>query len=270
VPVRVAGRGGGDALWGELEVSDGSGDRWAVAEGPRELAGTRPPAWELTLVPLETGDLELPSLQVALREGETSRQLSASSLPTVTVASVLPEEGDPEAAPIRDPLGVGGFPWEWVLPLAVPAMVMAVGLAMWSRRRRQPGALLPGRPLPPLEELEKLLDRLETRVGHDPADGVYDRLAFALRHFVQRQCDHPAEDMTSFELRQLIRELGWPDEVQRGVPQVMATADRVRFGRAATDEGELRRALGTTRETARAIDGFVAEQQRLEAEEIAG
>ncbi|HSO21259.1 MAG TPA: hypothetical protein VLT81_00045, partial [Chondromyces sp.] len=41
---------------------------------------------------------------------------------------------------------------------------------------------------------------------------------------------------------------------QRGVSEVMAVADRVRFARATVDEARLRRTLETAREAAREIE----------------
>jgi hypothetical protein len=178
----------------------------------------------------------------------------------VTVSSVLPEGDDPEAAPIRDPLGVEGFPWEWVVPLAVPMLLAAGLLAMWSRRWRRGDVAAARTEVSPLAELEALLDRLEARVGHEPNEGLCDQLAFGLRRYLQRQSDRPAEDMTSFELRGLIREMEWPDDAQRGVPTVTATVDRVRFGREPVDELELRRAVTTTRDLARSIDEHLLAQ----------
>jgi len=231
-----------------------------VVDGPHSLAGAQPPAWELVLSPIKTGDLALPRMVATLRQpGAEAREVAAPDPPSVTVASVLPEGGDDvQPIPLRDPVGVTGFPWEWALPLAVPVLGLAAGLLWWSRRRR--AVEVPGSApaLPPLTELESLLEQLEQRIGRDPLEGVCDRLAAGLRRYLARQSGEPAEDMTSFELRLLARRLGWADGVQRGVQEVMAVADRVRFARVPADEERLRRTIDAARATAREIDLQVA------------
>jgi hypothetical protein len=116
-----------------------------------------------------------------------------------------------------------------------------------------------------------MLVKLEKRVGRDPAEGVCDRLAVGLRHYLERRCGEPAEEMTSFELRLLTRKLGWPDSIQRGVQSVMGTTDRVRFGRFPTDEQELRRAIATARDMGVAVEEHLRPDQEESAiEEAAG
>jgi len=137
VPVRVAARGGEDLLWGELNIGDGSEKSWAVVEGPRELAGARPPVWELVLAPMAVGEVAVPAVSAVVRDasGET-RNVMAVDLPTVNVASVLPIDEEAQPAPLRGPIGVSGFPWEWVVPLAVPILGLVTVLVWWGRRRR--------------------------------------------------------------------------------------------------------------------------------------
>jgi hypothetical protein len=224
----------------------------------------------MVMVPLAVGELELPPVTVSVRDQSGSRQVRSASSPVVSITSVLPEDEAPEPAPLRDPLGVGGFPWEWVVPLSVPMLVVVSLLAMLGRRMRGSHSVA-GSPAeaPPLDELEAVLVRLEERVGCEPAEGICDRLAFALRHYLQRQSGRPAEDMTSFELRQLVRKLQWPDETRRGVLEVTATVDRVRFAREAADEHELRQALAIARTLARAVDEHLLAQAALEDAETA-
>ena len=272
VHVRVMARGGDDLMWGELVVGETPEPSWAVVNGPHELAGARPPVWELELAPMEVGEIALPAFTAVVRNpGGEAREVSASDGPLVSVASVLPSGEDVQPAPLRDPLGVSGFPWEWVLPAAAPALVLAAALTWWGRRRKRvlEGASAP--PPAPFDELESMLVKLEKRVGREPAEGVCDRLAVGLRHYLERRCGEPAEEMTSFELRLLTRKLGWPDSIQRGVQSVMGTADRVRFGRFPTDEQELRRAIAAARDTGVAVEEHLRPDQEESAiEEAAG
>jgi len=255
VHVRVMARGGEDLMWGALEVGEDAETSWEVVDGPHELAGARPPAWELLLAPMETGEVTLPEFTAVVRDAAGERhQVFAADRRSVTVASVLPPDEDVPPAALRDPLGVSGFPWEWVLPAAAPALALALALSWWGRRhrRRIKGPSAP--PPAPFRELESVLVELERRVGREPAEGVCDRLAVGLRHYLERRCGEPAEEMTSFELRLLTRKLGWPDSIQRGIQSVMGTVDRVRFGRFPADEQELRRAIATARAAAAALE----------------
>ena len=255
VPLRVMARGGEDLMWGELRVGIENTGPWAMVEGPRELTGTRPPAWELVLAPMAVGEIPLPPLAAGVRDTDgQAGEVRAEELPTVKVVSILPTEEEAQPAPMRDPVGVSGFPWEWVLPLAVPVLGAAATLAWWSRRRRVTGRGGLAPPPAPFDELSALLDRLEGRIGREPAESICDRLAGGLRHYLERASGEPAEEMTSFELRLLARSQEWPDIVQRGIQTVMAMADRVRFGRLPVEEGELRRAIDSSRETARLLE----------------
>jgi hypothetical protein len=272
VPVRVTARGGEELMWGELRIGSESEKSWAVVEGPRELAGARPPVWELTLAPMEVGEIAVPAIGAVVRDpGGDPREVTATDLPTVNVASVLPVDEDVQPEPLRGPIGVSGFPWEWVGPLAVPVLGLAAVLAWWGRRRRRFGEGASVSLVAPIDELEAALARLRGRVGREPSEGVCDRLASGLRHYLERRTDQPAEEMTSFELRLLARKLGWPETIQRGIQAVMGTADRVRFGRKAADDVEIGRAIDLALEIALALEEHLRpEMDESELEEAAG
>jgi hypothetical protein len=272
VPVRVVARGGQELMWGELRVGSGSDQSWVVVEEPREMAEASPPVWELMLAPMEVGEIALPAIAAVVRDpGGDPREVAASDPPTVHVVSVLPKDEEAQPAPLRGPFGVSGFPWEWVAPLAVPVLGVLAALVLWLRRRRRfgEGAAVPV--AEPIDELEAVLARLRGRVGREPSEGVCDRLASGLRHYLERRSGDPAEEMTSFELRLMARTLGWPETVQRGIQGVMGTADRVRFGRLAADDAELGRTIDLTLETALALEDHLRpEEEESQLEEAAG
>ncbi len=255
VPVRVAARGGEDLMWGELRVGIGAEDSWVVVDGPHEVTGARPPVWELVLAPMAVGELSLPTLSAGIRgAGGEVGEVVPPELPTVNVVSVLPAEEEVQPVPLRDPVGVSGFPWEWVLPLAMPILGAALGFVWWARRRRMQGGMAGTAVLAPFEELTALLERLEGRIGREPGESICDRLAGGLRHYLERVSSEPAEEMTSFELRLLARKQEWPEDVQRGIQAVMSVADRVRFGRFAADDSELRRVVETGHNVAQCLE----------------
>ncbi len=257
VEVVVSARGGDGWLWGEPAVATAGGGAWALVDGPTALAGARPPAWTMALAPVDLGELELPEISVSARppDGEPVRVVGDVT-PVVSVVSVLPEgDGQPNPAPLRDPIGVAGVPWEWLLPAL--ALLLPLGLAAWWwRGRRRTEA--PTRPsLPPLAELEALAAELADRVGREPAEGICDRLAAGLRRYLERRTGEPAGEMTSFELRLLARRRGWPETAQRLVQRVMSVADGVRFGRRPSTDDELRAAVDRALEAARSVEAFL-------------
>jgi len=256
-PVRVAARGADDGLWGQLEVTVSDSGPWAVLDSPRAVAGTHPPVWTAVLAPLGVGEVELPEMSVVLRSTDgVATTVRPKEQVIVTVTSVLPAEGEAEPAPLRDPVGIEGFPWEWIGPVAAVVIPLVV-LAWWWWRRRRSDDPFVARDLPPLAELERLIADLEKSIGREPAEGVCDRLATGLRRYVERRCGHPALEMTSFELRVLARRDGWPDAVQRAVQRVMGVADGIRFGRRVTAEADLREAVDLAGAAARGIENFL-------------
>jgi hypothetical protein len=230
-------------LWGELRVDIEAQGPWELLDGPHAVQGAEPPVWELTLVPMKVGEQAVPPIQATVRS--TDGSVSAAKVeepPVVTIASVLASDDGLEPAPLRGPIGVHGFPWEWVLPVFVGTLplMLVVGALGWRRR----GAVEASAPLlPPLAELEAAMRSLAGSIGREPAEQVCDRLASALRRYLERTSGEPAQEMTSFELRLLARRLGWPDSVQSGLQQAMKVADGVRFGRQAASEGALHEAV---------------------------
>jgi hypothetical protein len=247
VAVRVLARGAGDLLWGELTARLGHDDAWALRDGPREVPGSSPPVWELTLVPLKTGELEIPVLEAGIRAGDGEPEaVTAPAQLAVTVASVLGPEDQGEPAPLKAPLGVQGFPWEWVAPIVALLMPIAIALWWWRRRLKMRDQTAAAPSLSPIEELTRTLQDLADRIGREPAELVCDRLASGVRRYLERRTGEPAAEMTSHELQVLARRSEWPGDVQSALLKVTRVADGVRFGRTPTED----RDLGAVRELA--------------------
>ena len=259
VQLRVQARGGEQWLWGELTVAVTADGPWAVVDGPHEVAGADPPAWQLTLAPMKTGTLPLPELRASVRPPDGApRAVTPAEGVSIEVASVLPAEGEAEPAPLRDPVGVHGLPWEWLVPILI-VLIPALALQhWWLRRRRRAVVAEDGADLPPFKQLEELARSLEADLAGGPVELVCDRLAAGLRRYLERRTGEPAQEMTSFELRSLARRLAWPEAVQRGLHRVMQLVDSVRFGRRTASEGELRQAIGAAVEPARGLEAHLA------------
>jgi len=272
VQVRVVARGGDGCLWGDPQVEIDPGGDWELVAPPRPVPESSPPAWEMTLAPMAVGELVLPPILVSIRSEDSGPQLvQAADPPSLTVASVLPPEEDVAPAPIRDPLGVGGFPWEWAPPVLAAGLPLAL-LAVWwlRRRRRRLGGREEARPVPPLEELEGAMAEIRARVGKDPITGLCDGLAGSLRRFLERRTGEAALEMTSVELRLLSRRREWPQPTQGDIQRVMALADGVRFGRQAVAESEVQEAAQSCVEAGRGLDKELRTREEAAAEAARG
>jgi hypothetical protein len=255
VNVQVTAVGDVGAMWGELSVDPSQ--QWAVVDGPRTVAAADPPAWTVDLAPLATGTLALPEMSVSVRGADGAPRLAALvERPEVTVASVLPPGQDPKPAGLRAPIGVHGLPWEWILPGLLAALPI-IGGAVWALRRRRPSSHSGRTQLAPLAELETEVTRLVKMLGDVPSTVTCDRMATALRRYLERRSGEPALEMTSFELRLAARRLSWPEPVQRTIQGVMAVADGIRFGRRQSSAEDLRRALRETLELGRALEAHL-------------
>jgi len=271
VEVLASARGGDGWLWGELTVALDPGGDWELIDGPTAVPEARPPVWKLELAPMALGEQELPSITVSARSSDGEAvEIESGNPTTVSVVSILSgEEEEPAPAPLRDPIGVRGFPWEWVLPITGALLPLLVGAAWLWRGRGRPA--MAGRAfLPPLAELEAVVSDLEGRVGREPADGVCDRLAAGLRHYLERRTGEPAEEMTSFELRLLARDRGWPEMSQRLVQRVMGVADGIRFGRCDSTDDELHGAIAKALDAARSVEAHLDDANRVSTAVEAG
>jgi len=257
VTVTIRAVGGEGLVWGDPVPAPDS-RTWAVVRAPAAVPGVEPPAWQMVVAPLATGRLPLPEVSVTVRDGEGRvRQVASTGTGEVTVASVLPPgEEKVEPAPLADPVGVRGFPWEWVLPIGLPLLVLALlGWWLWRRRRGGAGAGVAAT-MAPLEELRAVVDTLLGSLGDIPDDTICDRMAGGARRFLERSTGEPVLEMTTFEVLRLARRSGWPTEALRAFQRALELADRVRFARVAATPAELRDALEGLRAGAAVLESW--------------
>jgi hypothetical protein len=174
------------------------------------------------------------------------------------VASVLPPEGEAEPAPLRNPLGVHGLPWEWFVPILLVLVPALAAQYWWLSRRRRVAEDDVDAHLPPLEQFEKLAGELSAGVGVSPAEEICDRLAGGYRRYLERRTGDPTLEMTSFEMRVLARRRSWPEATQRSIQRVMGVVDGVRFGRRSVPGAELDQAVAAALDGAHALERHLA------------
>lgn len=136
-------------------------------------------------------------------------------------------------------------PWFWVA-LAVLALALAA-LVFWvvkRLRRPRPEAARPAEPeLPADRELARALDALEARTGalDDDPRPFYSELTHATKRYLERRLGMPVLEWTTFETLRKLRDGGWDVPREVGLPDLLGSADRVKFGRGASTRDEARR-----------------------------
>lgn len=172
----------------------------------------------------------------------------------LTVTSRLPEGQDPAQLapkpekPVRIP---PRSPWFWAS--IAGAVLAAAALVLWlvkRRKRKGAGGEAPAPPpLPADVELEQALSALAARAASldgDPRPFFTD-LTHAAKRFLERHLGEPVLEWTTFETVRRLRELGAEPPREAALPELLAGADRVKFGRAGATREEADRALASAR-----------------------
>lgn len=200
------------------------------------------------------GETRIPGPVLEYEAPDGSKAILRPPALALTVSSRLPEGQDPAqlapkpAKPVRIP---PRSPWFWA---SIAAAVLAAGaLTAWLlRRRKAKGAVAeaPAPPtLPPDVELERALAALAARAASldgDPRPFFTD-LTHAAKRFLERHLGEPVLEWTTFETVRRLRELGAEPPREAALPELLAGADRVKFGRAGATHDEAGRALASAR-----------------------
>ena len=201
------------------------------------------------------GETRVPGPVLAYEAPDGTKAVLRPPAVALNVSSRLPEGQKPEelapkpARPVRVP--ARGF-WFWA---SVALAVLAVaGFAAWvvRRLRRKPApeavAAAPP-PLPADAELEAALAALAERAASIDGDPrpFYSDLTHAAKRFLERHLGESVLEWTTFETVRRLRELGAEPPREVGLPDLLAGADRVKFGRAGATRAEAERALDGAR-----------------------
>jgi hypothetical protein len=204
----------------------------------------------VALFPFAAGAITVPGPHYSFEESSSGQRLEVRP-PAVelTVASRLPPGQKPDQlAPKADkPVRIPAWPASWWVALGVGTALVAA-LAAWlvSRRRRKaalPGAAEP--PIPPNEELRLALARLAETAEHLGEDtrAFYSELTYAVKRFLERVTGDPVLEWTTFETVRRLRERGFEFPREAAFPDLLASADRVKFGKGAATRDDAREAL---------------------------
>jgi hypothetical protein len=226
----------------------------------------------VALFPFAAGTVRVPGPHYTFEESSSGRKLDVRPQDLeLTVASRLPPDQKPDQlAPKADkPVRIPAWPAKYWIALGAGAALVAV-LVAWlvSRRRRKTTDAQAGVPaLPPGEELSLALARLAATAENlgDDARGFYSDLTHAVKRFLERAIGEPVLEWTTFETVRRLREKGIEFPRETSFPDLLASADRVKFGKVSATRADARQAL----ERARHVLHDVEARQKTEEAALA-
>ncbi len=231
--------------------------------------------WSQTvaLFPFMAGTVQVPGPHYSFKESSSSSPGADVRPPAVelTVASRLPKDKKPdEITPKADKgIRIPAIPAKVWAALGA-AVALVAGLAWWwiLRRRRQGDLGVPAvPPVPPGEELRLELDRLAPVVetlGEDPR-GFYSELTHAVKRYLERTTGDPVLEWTTFETVRRFREKGFDLPADVALPDLLASADRVKFGKGAATRDDAREGLARARRLHDHVEAREAARRAAEA-----
>lgn len=200
-----------------------------------------------------TGTVAVPGPGLTLMTPDGARTSLRAPALALTVSSRLPKDQPKEKLQARPPRPVripSVSPW-WYVSGGLLVLAIAGLVALWLRRRARPAeGRAPGASaLPPGPEFLASLDRLEGTVdglGGDPR-GFYSELTHAVKRYLERRLDLPVLEWTTFETIRRLRDAGLEPPREAALPELLASADFVKFGRGAATREAARDHLGRAR-----------------------
>jgi hypothetical protein len=223
----------------------------------------------VALFPFAAGTVRVPGPHYTFEESSSGRQVDARPQDLeLTVASRLPPDQKPDQlAPKADKaVRIPAWPVKYWIALGSGAALVAA-LVAWlvSRRRRRTAGAEAGTPaLPPGEELRLALARMAAAAESlgDDARGFYSELTHAVKRFLERATGEPVLEWTTFETVRRLREKGFDFPREAAFPDLLASADRVKFGMGPATREDARQALARAHLV---LDDVEARQKAQEA-----
>jgi hypothetical protein len=230
--------------------------------------------WSQTvaLFPFAAGTVRVPGPHYTFEDPSFGHRVDVRP-PAVelTVASRLPKDQKPDQlAPKADKgIRIPAIPAKVWAALGA-AVALVAGLVWWgiSRRRRGSEAVEPAAPaVPPGEELRAELARLTHLVEtvHDDPRGFYSDLTHAVKRYLERTTGEPVLEWTTFETIRRFREILADASSDVTLPELLGSADRVKFAKASATRDDARENLGRARRLHDVLEAREAARKAAEA-----
>ncbi|HEX5854654.1 MAG TPA: hypothetical protein VFZ57_03460 [Thermoanaerobaculia bacterium] len=222
----------------------------------------------VALFAFAAGTVQVPGPHYTFEEKPGSRMEVRPPTVELAVASRLPPDQKPDQlAPKADrPVRIPAWPAKYWIALGAGVALVAA-LVAWlvsRRRRRTAGAETDAPALQPGEELRLALARLAAAAESlgDDARGFYSELTHSVKRFLERATGEPVLEWTTFETVRRLREKGFDFPREAAFPDLLASADRVKFGKSPATREDARQALARARFV---LDDVEARQRAQEA-----
>lgn len=188
------------------------------------------------------------------------------------VDSRLPAGKKPEELAPKEDRAPKVPPFPWVRWAVAGLLLVAAAVALWLYlRKRRRAAASPGAAaasaVPPGTELLSTLQELRGRLpaaGSDPR-GFYSDLTHAVKRYLERRLEKPFLEWTTFETIRRLREAGLDVPREIGLADLLAGADRVKFGRAPSTPEEADREIARARALHDHLEAALAAEEAARA-----
>jgi hypothetical protein len=206
---------------------------------------------ELTISIYETGEFEIPQLEIAWETADGSRETDLTAPVQISVQSILTDDQvDPR--PVKPPMSIPAriryilAVLSALLVFIILLLLLVYGIRKRIHKRRDTDAGMPERlPIPPdqeaLDALEKLLKQQLLVKGEIKI--FFVTLSEILKVYIGRRYAFNATEHTTGEIRADMRHLRIEPAIQSDVLQVLELADMVKFARYKPSDNICRQAL---------------------------
>ncbi len=223
--------------------------------------GRREYVFEVTLLALEPGQLELPALRLRVVTADGSVGSVSTEPQTISIGSLLANEPDAELRPPTAPLPVmqDDYTLAWILAtiggILLTALLTWLVARWWNRRPKK--AAPPPPPKPAWETALAKLTSLKQRRGRLLEDGKHvelvDAVSDALREYFGARYDFNGLESTTDEVLARLRNVGLGAGMQNEITVLLGECDLVKFAKALPNEEQCERmiegAIGIVRGT---------------------
>jgi len=190
------------------------------------------------------GDAQVPPIPVRWRLADGREGEARTAAIPLRVHSLLPKAKDEQKlADVRAPVGLAVGRMFWIALAVVAALLVALAIWLFLRRRRAVAA--PPSAVPALgadEEARRALEALAAsgRLARGEYRAFYIELTAVAKRYLERRLEAPIVEMTTAEMLAHLRAASHTSEMAPLLRDLSGAADQIKFarGRGAAEEGE--------------------------------